>query len=67
MTAPLLTVVLALQADTVQHPRPLMAIGQTIAINTFVNRVDALLFQEAWARSGTRAWSRNLKLGWEWD
>jgi hypothetical protein len=44
-----------------------MAIGQTIAINTFVNRVDAWVFKQDWARSGTRAWGRNLRLGWEWD
>ena len=44
-----------------------MAIGQTIAINTFVNRMDAWAFKDDWARSGTRAWGRNLRLGWEWD
>ena len=44
-----------------------MAVAQVVGINTFVNRVDALVFQETWARSGTRAWSRNLRLGWEWD
>ncbi len=44
-----------------------MAVAQTVGINTFVNRLDALVFKDTWARSGTRAWSRNLRLGWEWD
>lgn len=44
-----------------------MAVGQTIAINAFVNRVDAWVFNQDWARAGTRAWGRNLRLGWEWD
>ncbi len=47
--------------------RPLLAIGETILINAFVNRVDAWAFQQDWARSGTRAWLKNLRLGWEWD
>lgn len=44
-----------------------MAVAQTLAINTFVNRVDAWVFNQDWARAGTRAWGRNLRLGWEWD
>lgn len=67
MTGSILAVLLVLQSDTAQRPRTLLAIGQTIAINTFVNRVDAWAFQQDWARSGTRAWGRNLRLGWEWD
>ena len=67
MTAPLLAVLLVAQFDTTAPPRPVMAISQTIAINTFVNRVDALAFNQTWARSGTRAWSRNFRLGWDWD
>ena len=65
MTAPLIAILLAVQFDTT--PRPVMAVGQTVLINVFVNRVDAWAFQQDWARTGTRAWSRNLRLGWEWD
>lgn len=79
MAASLLAVLLVLQADsatrsarTTAFPypppaRPLLAAGETILINVFVNRVDAWGFQQDWARSGTRAWWRNLRLGWEWD
>jgi hypothetical protein len=67
MTGPLVAVLMLVQFDSVPTPRPLMAIGQTIAINTFVNRVDAWVFGQDWARSGTRAWGKNLRLGWEWD
>src|SRR5438477_2928562 len=65
MTAPLIAILLAVQFDTT--PRPVMAVGQTVLINVFVNRVDAWAFQQDWARTGTRAWSRNLRMGWEWD
>ena len=67
MLASYLALLLIVQADTAVPRRPLMAIGQTIAINTFVNRVDAWVFQQDWARSGTRVWGKNLRLGWEWD
>src|SRR5439155_7676978 len=44
-----------------------MAIGQVALINTFVNRVDAWVFKQDWARSGTRVRGEHLRLGWEWD
>jgi len=47
--------------------RPLLAIGEVVLINALVNRVDAWAFGQDWARSGTRAWFKNLRLGWEWD
>jgi hypothetical protein len=47
--------------------RPLLAIGEVALINALVNRVDAWAFGQDWARSGTRAWFKNLRLGWEWD
>jgi hypothetical protein len=47
--------------------RPLVAIGETVLINTLVNRVDAWGFHQDWARSGTRVWLEHLRLGWEWD
>jgi Domain of unknown function (DUF3943) len=49
------------------RPRPLLAIGETVLINTLVNRVDAWGFHQDWARSGTRTWLEHLKLGWDWD
>jgi Domain of unknown function (DUF3943) len=67
MTASFLAVLLIAQLDSVPRARPLMAVGQTVLINTFVNRVDAWVFKQDWARSGTRAWGRNLRFGWEWD
>jgi len=67
MPAPLFAVLLFVQFDSMPRARPWIAAAQTIGINTFVNRVDAWGFQQEWARTGTRAWSRNLRLGWEWD
>src|SRR5207249_436623 len=54
-------------APSPRSPRTVMAIGQVALINTFVNRVDALVFKHDWARSGTRVWGEHLRLGWEWD
>ena len=67
MTASLVAVVALLQFDSVPDKRPLMALTQAAAINVFVNRVDAWVFNQDWARAGTRAWGKNLRLGWEWD
>ncbi len=70
MTAPLLAVLMMVQFDSApspRSPRTVMAIGQVALINTFVNRVDALVFKHDWARSGTRVWGEHLRLGWEWD
>src|SRR6266850_6149356 len=76
MTASLLAVLILVQLDSAQSPRSppsppsphtVMAISQVALINTFVNRVDAWVFQQDWARSGTRVWGRHLRLGWEWD
>lgn len=47
--------------------RPITAIGQTLLINVGVNRFDAWVGGQAWARVSTRSWSRNVQLGWEWD
>jgi hypothetical protein len=55
------------QADSVVRRRPLMAVGQAQLVNLFVNRVDAWVFREDWARVGPRDWGHNLRLGWEWD
>jgi hypothetical protein len=47
--------------------RPLAAVAQTLAINLIVNRFDAWVLKEEWARADFESWSRNLDLGWEWD
>jgi hypothetical protein len=43
MAAPFVALLAMLQFDSVPARRPVMAIGQTIAINTFVNRVDDVI------------------------
>src|SRR5258706_9222649 len=67
MTASLLAVLMAVQFDSVPKPRTVMAISQVALINTFVNRMDAWVFKQDWARSGRRVWGEHLRLGWEWD
>ena len=62
----------AVQADSTRRPadrqRPLLAVGQTLFINLFVNRFDAWALREDWAiNAGAQSWSRNIRLGWEWD
>jgi len=47
--------------------RPFLAIGEVLLTNLFVNRVDAWAGGQAWAKTGPDDWSRNLRLGWEWD
>jgi hypothetical protein len=47
--------------------RPLLAVGEALFVNVAVNRFDALLLGHDWARVGPDDWSRNLRLGWEWD
>jgi hypothetical protein len=37
------------------------------AINVLVNRVDAWVFNQDWAKVTPDDWANNLKLGWEWD
>src|SRR5258705_10373567 len=67
MTASLLAVLIAVQFDSTPKPHTVMAISQVALINTFVNRMDAWAFKQDWARSGTRVWGNDLRLGWEWD
>lgn len=60
----------AQQADSTPSgngERPLIAIAQTLATNVVVNRFDSWVLGEAWARPGPGTWSRNVRLGWEWD
>ena len=67
MTAPILAVLALLQFDTVPKPKPLLAVGEALLINLFVNRVDAWAFNQDWAHTGPKYWAKNLRLGWEWD
>jgi hypothetical protein len=67
MTAPFVAALLLFQIDSIPPQRPIMAIGQVIGINTFVNRMDAWAFHQPWARAGIRVWGEHLRLGWEWD
>ncbi|HET9064606.1 MAG TPA: DUF3943 domain-containing protein [Gemmatimonadales bacterium] len=47
--------------------QPAVAVQQTIAVNYAVNRFDAWIANQDWARVGFESWGRNIKLGWEWD
>ena len=48
-----------------QHVRT--ALAQVFLTNLVVNRADDWIGQQAWARVAPSDWSRNLRLGWEWD
>jgi hypothetical protein len=54
-------------AQPCAEKRPLAAVAQTLGINLIVNRFDAWVLKEEWARADFETWSRNLDLGWEWD
>jgi hypothetical protein len=58
---------LAAQFDTLPPPNALKAVGQTVVVNTLVNRLDVWLRNRPWARVGTRVWANNIRLGWAWD
>jgi len=55
------------------HRRPLQAVLEGLAFNVAVNRFDDWVRnawnprEGYWARVGPDSWSRNLRLGWEWD
>ncbi len=53
--------------DGCDRGRPLLAAAQTLAVNYVVNRFDAFVLQAEWAGVDFESWSRNLRLGWEWD
>jgi hypothetical protein len=57
--------------DSVVAARPpqrvLLGVTEAVGFNVLLNRFDALVMKEDWARAGTRTWSRNLREGWEWD
>lgn len=45
-----------------------LAVQQTLLSNLVVNRLNAWALGERWAREvDFETWSRNLRLGWEWD
>lgn len=47
--------------------QPAVALQQTLAVNYVVNRFDAWVANQEWAKVTFEDWSRNLNLGWEWD
>lgn len=49
------------------RPRVLTSVAQGLAVNVAVNRFDAWVLGEGWARVGLSSWKSNLRLGWEWD
>jgi hypothetical protein len=44
-----------------------LAVGQTLGVNLFVNRLDAWVLGEETQRVSFETWARNLRQGWEWD
>lgn len=55
-----------LSIPPIRH-KPLGAFAQVMFINLVVNRFDAWGKGEPWAYVKPSDWSRNLRLGWEWD
>lgn len=49
------------------RPRAELAVPEVLAINLAVNRFDALVLREPWARTDFESWAHNIRLGWEWD
>jgi hypothetical protein len=47
--------------------QPAMAAAEGLLVNVVINRFDAWIFQHDWAMVRPSDWSRNLRLGWEWD
>ena len=45
----------------------MLAVGQVLAINTVINRFDAHVGNQFWARVDPGSWWRNVRLGWDWD
>lgn len=58
---------LAAQGECAAGERPLTSVVQTVGVNLVVNRIDAWVFDEEWARVDFESWGKNLSLGWEWD
>ena len=54
-------------AGDCERPRTMTAVVQALGVNFVVNRIDDWVFDEEWARVDFESWSRNLRLGWEWD
>lgn len=52
---------------TCQPVRAVLAVEEVMAINLFVNRADAWVFNQPWAETDFESWSSNIRLGWEWD
>ena len=44
-----------------------LAVQEALATNLAINRFDAWVLREPWAKADFKSWSDNLRLGWEWD
>jgi hypothetical protein len=49
------------------RPRADLAVPEVLGVNLAINRFDAWVLKEPWARSDFESWARNIRLGWEWD
>jgi hypothetical protein len=47
--------------------KPWVAVAEVLGINVAVNRFDAWVLNQDWAKVTPEDWANNLKLGWEWD
>jgi len=54
-------------ASPCNEKRTMVAVAQALGVNFVINRFDAWVLGEEWARTDFESWSRNLSLGWEWD
>lgn len=59
------------RGDTVRaehgRPRPLLAVGEGVAVNVFLQRMNWWLRHADWADITWQSWRDNVRLGWEWD
>jgi hypothetical protein len=50
-----------------EDKRTVLAVAQSLGLNLAANRVNVWVFDWQWARVDFDSWSRNLRLGWDWD
>ena len=83
VASPSLAALPATQADSTPAPAPaiedapfatmtgnqsaLRGVAQVAAINVLVNRFDAWVLKEWWARPRWQHWEDNVRFGWVWD
>jgi Domain of unknown function (DUF3943) len=49
------------------RPRPLLAVGEGLAVNFFLHGMNLWLRHEDWADISLASWKSNIRDGWEWD